>query len=396
VPVMPMTEGGTSVRDERWAPVLGGIRTEALDCLQTTFALLADDAHGSGAHLALGSRLAPTVAPSLEQRVDEAGDLLGLRVIDRWTGLDGPTLRDLARRSAPLYVVADAHDLCWGPYAGREHMDHSFLLVDDQLVIDAYQNDTPWGDARPGVWRLSAADLDAAAASGAVALATAAGPSPTIDAQASLAATSRALRQALPDIERYVEALRSEPVDLPALDRLVLDVWVLARTRSLHTAWLASLPGLETPAGDWREQSERWRRLSAQTYLAARRARRHLEAPGHALDELDRLLHEDVELAGRSAVWAGAPAAGAGDVQGVVLDELRNALGADCAIGGPSRPLRDLPGFNSFRLLEVIERIEGRLGIRLDADHLTAESLRDVGSLCGLFAGAVGHGEGEG
>lgn len=402
-----------TVPDRRWSTVLDGIRADALDCFQTTFALIADRAHGRGAHLALGSRLAfavrghqdggPTVVASLDDRLADAQDLLGLRVTGRWTGIDGPALRALADTSAPLYVVADAHAMGWVPYAGHEHMAHSFLLSEGggaPTAVDAYHNDTAYGPARPGTWRLTEAALDAAVAAGAEVLAVTAGPRPTLDARASLDVTAGGLREAIPEIERYVAAVRAAPMDVAALDRLVLDVWMLARARALHVAWLGSLgtnpPGLGTAARDWRAQAERWQRLAAQTYLAARRARRRLEAPDRAIGELERLLLEDVELAGRSAQLAraasGSARPGAPDVRRVVLDELRRTFagaGEDEETGSSPRPLRDLPGFSSFRLLDVIDRIEARLEVRLDANDLTADSLRDAGTLSALFAGAA-------
>src|SRR4051794_25024131 len=54
------------------------------------------------------------------------------------------------------------------------------------------------------------------------------------------------------------------------------------------------------------------------------------------------------------------------------------------------RPLRDLPSFNSFRLVDAIERVEARLGVELGPDDLGAASLRDVDSLCAAFARVAG------
>src|SRR5882672_773532 len=42
--------------ETRWDSILSGIRADGLDCLQSTVAVIADAAYGSGTHLALGSR----------------------------------------------------------------------------------------------------------------------------------------------------------------------------------------------------------------------------------------------------------------------------------------------------------------------------------------------------
>ncbi|RBJ05775.1 acyl carrier protein, partial [Micromonospora provocatoris] len=180
--------------DPVWTPILTGLHATALDCLQTSFALLADHANGSGSHLALGARYGfrtrdqdglVTVEATSDDRATEAVDLLGLRVEGRWMQLDGPQVRRLYAPGQPLYVTADAYDLPWCPYHEHEHMRHSFLVTaaapDEVTVVDAYHNDTAWGPARPGVWRLPAAAFDTALAGGAHTLAVTAHPAPEID-----------------------------------------------------------------------------------------------------------------------------------------------------------------------------------------------------------------------
>src|SRR5205807_3107968 len=159
-------------RDQLWSPVLAGLTAPALDCVQTGLAAIADRHHGAGAHLVLGARLGfpvsavpgrpPTVEVPVEQRLAEAWALAGLRVAERRDGLDGPGLRAFAAEAGTLYVVADAFTMPWTPYRGQRHMEHSFVLAPGCTVVDAYHNETQWGMARPGVWRLSAAYLDAA------------------------------------------------------------------------------------------------------------------------------------------------------------------------------------------------------------------------------------------
>src|SRR3954454_15502039 len=79
--------GPTAIRfyGELWHRALDGLRADALDCLQANLAALADLHPGPGPHLALGSVLAfaPAARP-LRQRIDQAGDLVGLRVVHLW------------------------------------------------------------------------------------------------------------------------------------------------------------------------------------------------------------------------------------------------------------------------------------------------------------------------
>lgn len=46
--------------------------------------------------------------------------------------------------------------------------------------------------------------------------------------------------------------------------------------------------------------------------------------------------------------------------------------------------LRSLPEFNSFRLLEIIDRVEASLGVAFPAD-VAAGDLADIAGLCRLF-----------
>ncbi|MGW5422607.1 acyl carrier protein [Streptomyces sp. NPDC003943] len=373
-----------------WSPALTTVRADALDCLQANLAVLADRAHGGGAHLALGAPVDFETTPAgPEQRLAEAEELLGLRVTARWDRADGPLLRELLRDHAVLYVVGDAYTMPWVPYAGHEHMEHSFLLTasgpdgsadaDTLTVIDAYHNDTPWGSARPGVWRLPAADLDAVLATKCTALALDATPPPALDATAVLAANAAAMSAAGPRVDAYVTAMREAVGDPDALDALVLDVWVLGRARTLHAAWLGTVPGVDADAAE--EQAQAWRRYAAHTYVAARRARRGGAVPASVIDQLDRLLREDVELARRLTVGE-APS----DPRSVVVEELCAVLGSDVAGLPSTAPLRDLPQFNSFRLVDVIERVESRLGVTLDPEALREDSFDTVDTLCRLFA----------
>jgi hypothetical protein len=302
----------THVTDELWSPVLAGVSAGALDCMQANLAVLADRQH-PGVHVALGAPLRftragqaePTVAATLDDRLAEAANLLGLRVTARWDGVDGSRLRELAGDHAPLYVVADAYSMAWVPYAGQRHLDHSFLLLRadsrQALIADAYQTSTPWGETRPGVWQVTAAGLDAAAGSGAIVVTLGAGPPPRLDAGAILLSNAAAMSAALADIDRYVAAARTTAGGRQALERLVLDVWLLSRSRLLHAAWLATLGDRPAAAAAAAEHAQAWLRLSALAFVAERRAQRGQAASPAVVDQLDGLLHADVQLAQRLA-----------------------------------------------------------------------------------------------
>jgi acyl carrier protein len=75
-------------------------------------------------------------------------------------------------------------------------------------------------------------------------------------------------------------------------------------------------------------------------------------------------------------------------VVGAVLDALRDTLPLDDGAIREAATLRALPGFNSFRLVDVIDRVERRLGVQLPAE-VAADDLQDVEGLCRLFARAI-------
>ncbi|MDG4800366.1 acyl carrier protein [Micromonospora sp. WMMD980] len=387
--------------DPVWTPILTGLRATALDCLQTSFALLADHAHGAGSHLALGARYGfrtrerdglVTVEATSDDRAAEAVDLLGLRVEGRWMQLDGPQVRRLCGPGQPLYVTADAYDLPWCPYHGHERMRHSFLVTDaaddEVTVVDGYHNDTAWGAARPGVWRLPTADFDAALAGGAHTLAVAAHPAPAIDVPAMLAGNAERARRARPKITDYLARIGAALDTVAGVHRLVLDVWLLGRARDLHEHWLTA--ARPDAAAALAGQGARWQQFSARSYVALRRAQAGRPAAPELVDALAALLAEHLDaLESMATPTAAAPAGGDG-VRAAVLGALGDTLHLDGAALRTTDVLRELPGFDSFRLVDVIDRVERRLGVEVPATALSAADLRDVGSLCAMFGAAAG------
>lgn len=297
----------------RWDPVLAGIRADALDCLQSTLAIIADEAYGPGAHLALGCRWrfpargpdgAVGVQPSVAERMAQASEVLGLQVSQPEGPLDPPDLRRLAD-TAPVYVVAESFDLQWLPYARAatryRNMPHSFLLEKARsgyIVVDAYRTDTEWGRARPSAWALSAAGLNRAIGSQALAMRVTAAPAlPTIDRVAAMAANAVTAQAAAPDIDAYADNARAALERPEGIERLVLDIWVLCRERLLHMAWLGDHPAAAAAGA----AVQKWQQLAAQSYLAMRRAQRGARPSVTLAEDIARLLHSDAALMVRLA-----------------------------------------------------------------------------------------------
>lgn len=267
-----------------------GVRTGLLDCIQANLAVLADRWGEPLRHLALGAPLRfaprpgpdglPTVDPQPETQVREAAGLVGLLPQSTRYGLAPDGLRALARRASVVYAVGDTYDMPWLPYAGHARMEHSFLVSDDRghaLVEDAYDNETAWGAARPGRWRLPWEDLPTATMA-LVCTATTSyrPPAPTVD---------------LEDPCSYVEAYASHPDQLTALRRLTAETWLMARARHLHAAYREH----RGQAPDLREHLTRWDRLTATAFIALRRAERGKPVPASLLPDLASALTADRE-----------------------------------------------------------------------------------------------------
>lgn len=394
-------------RDRIWSPVLETVRAEAMDCLDTNLALLADHHHGPGTHLVLGSSTSwdlrkdsdglPTVETTLDDHLTRAQRLLGLTVARRWDGIDVDALIDLAATVDPLYVVADAYTMPWLPYHGQRHMEHSFLLRPDRggfVVIDAYHNDTPWGPHRPSVWRISAQVLAEAIAGGATAAEIVAGEPPRPDRGMLRVAQAAAVRRSAQQVPAYLDGLRGEPDRLRALERVTLDVWLLTRARLLHAEWLAVDPDIPADTVDGaRAHAKAWQTLASQTYVAQRRVARGSAEPPTVLASLEHLLNQDIAVAetvAPPAAATGSRAPGsAPDVRTAVVEALGAAFEVHVDVVTSAQELRAVPGFSSFSLVAAIERAEERLQVELDPDDLTPENLGDLDRLCQIFARAA-------
>lgn len=352
------------------------IRAELLDCLQANLAVLADRWHGAGRHLALGASLRftprpaddrlPTVEPSPDERFREAQRLAGLQIETRIRVCSGSEATALLRQHDDIYLVADAFDLPWLPYHRHEHMDHSFLVRGDGedavRVTDGYHNDTEWGRVRPGAWRLARREFEEMLTGGAQAVVLRAG--------------AVAAKLPLPDVEMpppevvagYLAAYRDHPDRTAALRRLTLETWLLARSRRLHVALREQVLGPQDEAIEWHLQQ--WGVLAEQTYLAYRRVRRGRPEPPGALDRLGTLLAADSALLSRPGL------------RERIAAEVAHVLGASPRDILAGKEFRAFPTFSSFRLIEIVERLEDRLAVNLAPDDLVPGNLRDIDTLC--------------
>ncbi|MFJ3446465.1 acyl carrier protein [Streptomyces sp. NPDC086081] len=378
------------------------------DCLQVNLAERADHWHGPGTALHLGAVLRfrpasavpstgtpalPTVERTAAQQLDDARRHLGLAVRSVGHGCAFSTVPPGEGR----YLVADAFSLPWLPYHRRQHMDHSFLLLPGESgdatgavrVRDGYFNDTPWGSARPGMWRFdrtALADLDTAGLS--VDLVPA-GPSPLPPPVPTLDLAGEE------EADAYVTAYERHPDRSAALRRLTLETWLLARSRGLHAAFLAQYAagGVTERA---REHVTAWKALAEQAFLACRRVERGRSEPVGPLRRLRQLLLADSAVFTRpdsvvvpqtrpddALMRTGRPEPGPGtdDQRKVIAVVAAKTLGADPAALLAGASLSELPGFNSFRIVELVEQLEERLGIEFRADDLVPENLHRVEDL---------------
>jgi hypothetical protein len=174
------------------------------------------------------------------------------------------------------------------------------------------------------------------------------------------------------------------------MERLVLDIWLTGRERLLHAAWLAALAEPPAAAPDMMRQADEWRQLAAQSYVSLRRARRGRPVDLGVVHGLARLLRGDLELARRLGQQDDVGEDGAVMVRAAVVAALGTVLGLDAHTINASRALRELPGFDSYRLVEAIERTEQMLGVEAAVNRVGADGLRDLNGLCRMFTAAEG------
>ncbi|MEV1026113.1 acyl carrier protein [Streptomyces sp. NPDC050264] len=366
------------------------------DCVQVNLAILADRWHGVHTHLNLGSVLRfwptpgpaglPTVERSLADQLAEAAPLLGLDITEQARTRAGEPPEPAQGR----YIVSDAYHLPWVPYAGQRHMEHSFLLEADAhgaVVVDGYHNETPWGSARPLTRRLDRAELAAAVPGSATTVTFApARPAPATPATVIDLADDAT-------IDAYVSAYTGHPDRVAAFDRLTLETWLLARSRRLHASFLDGPAGLAAdPVRDAHVAA--WEALAESVYVGYRRVARGRSAPAGTPDRLAAQLRRDREVFGAGTAHAVARAETAAvtvpaPLRDRVADTVAAVLTVDVAGVLDADSLADLPGFTSFRVVEIIERLEHDLSVECAADDLVPENLHHLDGIGRIVLSAL-------
>ncbi|QKG18509.1 acyl carrier protein [Actinomadura verrucosospora] len=69
-----------------------------------------------------------------------------------------------------------------------------------------------------------------------------------------------------------------------------------------------------------------------------------------------------------------------------VIDTAAEVLAVDRPSLVAADPLTELPTFSSFRVVDIVERLEERLGVEIDPADLRPENLHHLDALCELFA----------
>jgi hypothetical protein len=221
----------------------------------------------------------------------------------------------------PPLLLGDAYFMPWLPYFGRVHQEHSFVVdgvspdARQVHVVDAYQNQTEWGEAVPTTVVLDARTLEKAVES-------LAGDGPAVYMRLvgdQRPATPPDLRQMLWDnaasvfnkvsmegaLGRFATHYSKRADDSEAVARFTLACWLVARSRALHAIWLHdcadAIPALSRFAEDFEERIvQPWRRAQEFAYVALRRVARGRPAPLTSFELVgEGLQATEADMAGR-------------------------------------------------------------------------------------------------
>lgn len=78
------------------------------------------------------------------------------------------------------------------------------------------------------------------------------------------------------------------------------------------------------------------------------------------------------------------------DIRGAVTDVAASVLAVDGETLTSAAKLSDLPTFNSFRMVEIVERLESRFGLEVEPAELTPDNLLTVDALTALVGRGLG------
>lgn len=77
------------------------------------------------------------------------------------------------------------------------------------------------------------------------------------------------------------------------------------------------------------------------------------------------------------------------DIRTIVIDITAETLGVAPAELCAADALTDLPTFSSFRIVEIVERVEEELDTEVEASELTPDNLSRLNTLVALFERTV-------
>jgi acyl carrier protein len=118
-----------------------------------------------------------------------------------------------------------------------------------------------------------------------------------------------------------------------------------------------------------------------------RRVERGRTEPTALLPRLREQLHADSVVFGNARAASGiaeSPSAVGAELRGTVAGVAAAVLGTGAEPLLNGQLLSDVPQFSSFRIVEIVERLEDELHFEFDADDLVPENLHDIDAICAI------------
>ncbi|WP_290057390.1 acyl carrier protein [Amycolatopsis solani] len=190
----------------------------------------------------------------------------------------------------------------------------------------------------------------------------------------------------LAEADTFVATYADHPDRERAMRGLTLQTWLLARSRRLHAAAM----GLDTDPV--RAHLAEWDAIAKQVYLASRRVSAGREEPRALFPRLAECLAADHIAFSGPVETPAVSTVDTIDVPVTIRDSVTAVIGTVLGTEPPAdaRTLGDIPGFSSFRMMEIVERLESDLGVEFAAEDLVPEKLTHVDGLCRAVVAAGG------
>ena len=237
----------------------------------------------------------------------------------------GAGLAEGVSGAGPVLLLGDAFSMPWVPYHGHVHMVHSFIVdgvsADARWaeVADGYTNRTEWGDAAPCRTRVAVAELidictpadDRGLRAG---IFERVAPPQPVDARAWLLCNAAAMSgsDTATSFTSFADPARLEGGDQSArFEQFVLACWLVARARTVHARWLASLAPddaallpPEFAAAFEASVVSAWSKAMEFSYIASRRIRQGRAVPPAPFDIVaNQAAPAELDLARQLLQW---------------------------------------------------------------------------------------------